>query len=72
MRPEIKPITQFNLDNSASVPQEFPDIVILAGHSGLQRLGAQGGNYAVVLFGDMLRESKGLDLSSFDLPAVRA
>ncbi len=65
-------MAQFNLQVRASTPQESPDVVILAGHSRLQRLGARGGNYAVALFGDMATESKGFDVSSFDLPAVRA
>ena len=33
---KIKPITQLNLDSRASIPQESPDIVILAGHLHLQ------------------------------------
>jgi hypothetical protein len=62
-------MAQLNLVVRASTMHESPDIVILAGHSRLQDQPLGEGITLTPLFRDMPAESKGLDLSSFDLPA---
>ena len=59
------------LEGTASIPQESPDIVIMTGHTPLQHLVPREKTTLHPL-GDMPRKSKGLDLSPFDLPVLRA
>lgn len=61
-------MAQLNLEVRTSALQESPDIVILAGHSRLQDQ-PLGEEITLTPCWDMPTESKGLDLSSFDLPA---
>ena len=69
---EIQRITQGKLDSRSCAPQDFPDIVILAGHSRLQQQPRGEEITRTHFLSGMPVKTKDLQLPSFDLPAARA